>query len=777
MNIIFHVSRWKAVVVLVWMWGVALAQQPSPSRPTLLLVDRETHEGVVNAVVQTDVQTRFVTDAEGRCFIPLQALTGDSILISCVGYEPHRISKQDFLNRQPHRLLLTPRVGALDEVVVTERKRPTSASTVSETVDREQLRRGLGTNLASSLEQVKGVSTLQSGVTIAKPVIHGMYGNRILLVNNGVRQQGQQWGDDHAPEVDLNNAESVQVIKGAQAVRYGAEALGGIIRLDAKPLPYGSSSVMGSVSALYGSNGHRYASTGYVEGSLSHLPGWAWRVQGTHINGGDRSTGAYVLNNTAMRETDFSVSTGYRGERWRLEAFYSRFHTRLGVLYNAQTGNVDLMKERIAIGRPVDVYPFSRRIDYPYQRVNHHIARVEGSYSLPGVGTFTAAHAFQRDHRDEYHLRRNDHSKVPSLSLDLRSSQTDLGWNLSYARHWRTELGLFHAYANNRNRPGTGVVPVIPNYTQNNAGVYAIQQFTQERWGMEGGLRYDYQRLQAAGIDVYGKSYGGKHRFTNVTYMLGGHWRPTERLRLVSNLGMAWRAPHVYELYSLGLDHASGVYMQGNAAMKSEQSTKWVTTLSGTHRHLEWAVEGYLQWISGYIYDEPTQAFMTVLSGTYPVFAYRQVDALFQGIDAELTWKPFTGFDYALKGGMIWAQERATGRFLPYIPSFRVDQRMSYSFPLRQGWGDVLVAVSHRYVARQDRFDPATDLSATPPPAYGLWGGEIGWSRWLKGGQKLHLSLDASNLFNTLYKEYTNRFRYYAHDAGRDIRVLVTWDF
>ena len=117
-----------------------------------------------------------------------------------------------------------------------------------------------------------------------------------------------EWGVDHAPELDANNAGRINVVKGAEAVRYGAEALGGVILLDSKALPYTRSQPEGNVSALYGSNGRRLALTGSADAGLPFAGGRAaWRVQGTYVNGGDRSTARYLLNNTGLREANGSV--------------------------------------------------------------------------------------------------------------------------------------------------------------------------------------------------------------------------------------------------------------------------------------------------------------------------------------------------------------------------------------------------------------------------------------------------------------------------------------
>ena len=262
----------------------------------------------------------------------------------------------------------------LDEVTVVGEGKKASINAVSNTLGKENIAQASGKTLAALLEQVSGVSSIQTGTTIAKPVIHGMYGNRILMVNNGARLTGQQWGADHAPEIDKNSAQRIEVVKGAESVRYGSEALGGIILMEQKALPYGSELVHGNLNGMYGTNGRRYSFSGMAEGTMPKLFDLAWRVQSTYSNSGDQSTANYLLNNTGYREFNFSTTLGYRWNNLRLEAFYSLFDQKIGVMQSAQMGNEKLLAERIMMGRPVEILPFSRSIGYPHQKITHQTA-------------------------------------------------------------------------------------------------------------------------------------------------------------------------------------------------------------------------------------------------------------------------------------------------------------------------------------------------------------------------------------------------------------------
>ncbi|MBO1363620.1 TonB-dependent receptor [Prevotella sp. A2931] len=663
----------------------------------------------------------------------------------------------------------------IQEVIVTGRHSTLGANHVQQQLGSTAITRSMGKSLASLLENISGMSSIQTGTIVAKPVIHGMYGNRILLMSNDARLTGQQWGSDHAPEVDKNGYSTIEVVKGAESVKYGSEALGGIILMNQSPLPYGQQQVRGKVSSLYGSNGRRFSLSGYAEGTMSWDRHLAWRVHANWENGGDRSTAHYLLNNTGLRENDVAVNLGYDRGRWRTEIGYSYFSQKLGVMQSAQMGNEQLLQERVQLGRPVIFTPFSRKIGYPHQKIDHHTAFAKISLHNEALGDFVWQTTFQKDDRRENRIRRMNHSDIPTVSLHLQSLQNTLTWKKSY-NNWQSEGGLQLINTENHSERGTGVVPIIPNYTELAGGAYFLQKLTRDTWGMEGGLRGDLQHTEADGYDWTGQRYGGKRDFYNLTYSLGAHYRPCRHWTMTTNFGVAWRAPHVYELYSNGNELSSGMFVKGDSTLRSEQSYKWIASLQYSHPVLSVRLDAYLQWINNYIYDQPTRRNIIVVSGAYPVFQYRQTKAYFRGVDLDLHLRPVPQLDYHVVTALIWGNERTTHNYLPYIPSTRLTHSLSWK-PQTKAVITPHAGLTHRYVAKQTRFDPATDLVAFTPPAYHLLGFEAGIDWRLPHQQALRLTLAGDNLLNKEYKEYTNRSRYYAHDMGRDIRCIVTWTF
>ncbi len=664
----------------------------------------------------------------------------------------------------------------LSEVLVKASRPVVSSNVVAKKISAVTLERNLGRSLAQMLTEVSGVTMLQTGTTTAKPVIHGMYGTRVLIMNNGVRQSGQQWGEDHAPEVSVDANDQIHVVKGAEAVRYGAEAIAGVIIMEQRSLPYAEKGMQGVVAGVYASNGHRLSSSVRLEGALPWNSDIAYRLQTSYTNSGDRSSAHYLLMNTGVRELNNSLTLGWKKNRLNIEGLFSRYQNTTGLLPSGHLRSREGMVELLERGKPDVFRPFSREISSPYHSVVHYLARLKGTWNDERLGNFSLQGAYQNDSRDEYAIRRNNaYSSVPTLSLSLSSMQLNGSWRKRYAR-WDSELGMYGEYLNNYSNAGTGFTPPIPNYTQTSWGGYALQRYSADKFGFEAGLRLEQTNLSVAGYNIAGEYFSGDHTYTNFTYTLGGHIRLWKGGKLTSNIGLAYRAPHVQELYSLGSQHGSATFVYGDSTLRSEQGYKWVTSLAHYSERFRLSCDAYLQWMDGYIYEEPSAEFAQTLAGEYPIFRYRQRDAFFRGVDIDTRYYVLPERLYLnLKGSMVWAEERRTGRYFPYIPAFRMSEEVGLRLSLPKRWQSE-IALSHLFVDRQYRFDRSTDLTDSPN-SYHLFGLEANFSKPLRGRQSLRLSLSVDNLFNTEYKEYTNRARYYSHDAGRDIRLALHWHF
>lgn len=739
-----------------------------------LKVEDKTYKQPLAGAVIHFLGKHYITDNQGNAIIHHLKTGTYSLKVTHLGYEDYQTQITVPTSVSPWSVQLSESVNQLSEIVIASENRTVTRSTVTQILDKKQLQKQSGEVLAKMLASLQGVSMIQTGATIAKPVIHGLHSNRILILNNEVRQEGQQWGADHAPEIDPSMATRITVIKGADAVRYGSDALGGVILLSPNKLPYGDT-LHGEVSPSFASNGRKTATFVKLESAVPNIPQWAWCVQGATKRAGDIKTGDYLLNNTGVQEFNFSIATGFEQEKWGVEVFYSQYNNEAGVFYGSHIGNLDDLRLRFEIGRPITTYPFSYQINAPKQKVLHHLAKAKGFVHLPFGGKITAQYAYQEDIRQEYNVRRLDRSSIPTLDMNLSTHSLDVSWENSYQR-WKSQLGGSFSQQVNYNEPGTGVVPVIPNFASVSYGVFGVQKYYGEHWEAEVGLRYDYKNLNADGYDSYSQRYRGDHTFHNLTYLLGGSYRPHNRWGVTSNLGVAWRAPHVNELYSNGLHHGAGTYDIGDSSLKAETGVKWITSVKYEAKKFAVNADLFVQVIKNYIYDTPTGEVRTLFSGAYPIFRYQQADAFFRGGDLELSYVFLPKLTYKIRASVVYANELKTNSYFPFIPSERVSQELLFELPKWGKWRSVYISAKHQFIAKQTRFDPAQELVGETPDTYHLFDAGIG-TTLLVGRQSLAVHLSAENVLNKLYKEYTNRFRYYAHDTGRNIQLRLTYSF
>lgn len=644
------------------------------------------------------------------------------------------------------------------------------------TVSREQVAQVQGKTLADIFNTLPGVSMLQTGTTIAKPVINGMHSNRILILNNGIRQEGQQWGSEHAPEIDPFVAKDFKLIKGAEGVRYGADAIGGVIITSPSPLPI-DPHLSGEVNTIYQANGRGGVLSGMLQSGVKAVPGLAWRLQGTAKRSGNVHTADYYLGNTGLAEYSGSAALRYNHTQSVFEAYYSRFYTSLGVFTGAHVGTIADIQARVEAGRPFETYPFTYEINVPRQRITHDLGKLKWHRDYTNGGGSDIQYGVQRNHRQEYDIRRAGRDALPMLDMVLTTQTLDATYQTPLYHKWRTQAGTNLMLQVNNNVPGTLNTPLIPNYDSFTAGFFAIHRLIEETHEWELGVRYDFKTFDAAGFDKYQNLYGGQRDFHNVSGSFGGVWHPKAPWQLRSNIGIAWRAPSANELYSNGLHHGSALYEIGDTELISEHGYKWVVSPSYTNGPVAIDLDLYAQYIQDYIYAQPSPGeFIQTIRGTFPVFRYQQTNATFFGADLSLQYEFPHGLRYHLNASVIRARDITNKVYLPYIPSDRFDHQLRWQLPMNSKIANnTYLTFAHQWVLRQRRYEPGTDY-APPPPAYHVFSLYAG-CQLAVGNHPLEVGLSINNLFDRLYYEYMNRFRYYSHNLGREVSIRLSYSF
>ena len=797
----------STIFFLLWvlLLPVVSPAQESCTLSVSGLVKSETGAPLANADILVQGHHRGATTDNDGTFVLQRLCPGEHVLeIRYVGYSPHflRVTAGEV---KPYVAQMTLESKNLEEVVVKEKLEQVERNANYAVLEGASLDKAAGKSLGESLKALPGVTTIQSGPGIFKPVIHGVHSQRVLILNHGIRQEGQQWGAEPAPEIDPFIASNIVVVKDAAAIKYGTDALGGVIVVNPAPLPE-QPGIGGSVNTVYQTNGRSGTLSGMVEGGLKKWEGFGWRVQGTAKRAGDFQAPDYSLTNTGIKEFDFSTAAGYHSETFGAEAFFSHFQTELGILRGSAIGNLDDLVTAMETEPPIGTTDFSYDINPPRQEVKHSLLKLN-SHWQQGAGEWRLQYGYQSNLRKEFDIRRGDLSSVPSIDLELKTHtiEAEYEWNGPTGNQFC--LGANGMYQENRNIPGTQRIPFIPNYTSISGGPFAVGKFQLSKWMLDVGTRYDVRSYAVVGFDFSNTLYEADLLFHNVSVSTGLSRNLGERHAVKLNLSSSWRPPHVAELYSLGTHQSAAAIEYGlllndstNQVMdisevpfKVEQALKAVGTWQYTTPRLQLEATVYANTIFNFIYLQP-RGVTTNIRGTFPYFRYTQTDALFVGLDAELDYAAGERVSITSKISLLSATDVRNDDYLVFIPSNRLELGVRYQSVKSKFYIEPrvnLVAKQFRaprvitvrdfqdaIANGQDPLGGSTDNFdfMEAPPGYALVGLSTGYS-WTLGEGRLDARLAAENLFDVSYREYTNRLRYYADDLGRNISLSFKYIF
>ncbi len=657
-------------------------------------------------------------------------------------------------------------------VVITEKAGQAPSSQARSELSGRALSYVRGQSLGQAMVGLSGVSVLQTGAGIAKPVIHGMHSNRVLILNNGIRQEGQQWGSEHAPEIDPFIASKITVIKGANTVRYGSDAIAGVILVEPSNLR-DSVGFGGELHVVGQSNNRQGVISGSFDQNLRRLPALRWRLQGTASMAGNTRTPNYWMKNTGVKEYNFSFAAAWTKDRWDADVFYSQFNTDLGIFSGAHIGNLTDLERAFNSPTPLDSSGFSYTIARPYQHVTHELVKTRFRFSLSNNWIMRATYARQYNLRYEYDKHRPLSDSLaglnrPELQYEITTHTGDLNFEHQMIHHFTGSYGVSYMRQGNTY---TGRY-FIPNYRNYAFGVYGIERWVKDSViTIEAGVRYDYRHLQVFKWENQ-VIISPVHEFSNLSGTVGAVFtiRPTCILSL--NAGSAWRAPAVNELYSEGLHHGAAAVEYGDRNLKTERSLNLIANLD-VHKHekfsFEWSVYAYL--IRDFIYLRPVLPPTLTIRGAFPTFRYSQADAFLRGMDFSGQLNVWKGLFCDARVTLLRAWNLEDKKWLIGMPADRGTLGLRYAFEDFKRIKGLQFGTNVTYVNKQFRA-PINEDFVPPPSAYTLLGLQVGSSLDF-GGFAMEWDITASNLLNVRYRDYMNRFRYYSDEMGRNVRVHV----
>lgn len=736
----------------------------------------------------------------------LQAIPGGRhrLVVSYIGYKSLDTLIDIYHNVQLD-VTLKPESTQLKEIVLTEGAVAKNAHQ-EQRLKTETIEKYSNATLGDALKEIAGVSALKTGSTIVKPVINGLHSSRVPVFTNGVRLEDQQWGTEHAPNLDVNAAGKISVIKGAGALQYSGDAVGGLVLVE--PVSVLKDTLFGKTILTADSNGRGGTLTTSLHKGADK--GWAWNAGGTFKYYGDREAPDYILSNTGNREANFAGDVKYIGDKYTLGASYSFYNATIGIAEATHIGNVADLVRAINGKEPNVVRPFTYKIGAPRQEVQHHIGKINYNRELGEGENIALQYAFQLNRREEFDLRRGALANVAALDLTLVTHSANADWKKESGDD-TYKAGVSAAYQHNNASPDTGIRPLIPNYSKYDAGAYGIftRRFSPTFTG-EAGLRYDFSHVDASKyyqvsrwndlgyndgsfddiiVSDEGSQYLTNPKFTyhNISASLGLRKKLDEGLDLLGNVSLAMRNPNPSELFSDGLHHSNATIELGDLRTKKEQSVKASATLLKTSGDFTFELTPYVNSIHDFIYLQPTGVEYTI-RGTFPVYRYKQTNALMAGLDLHMGYNISSRLAYNFNGAYVYGQNTRDNIALIDMPPLNLTNTVRYTY---KEWHSFFAEVRSEAVFKQSHYPnynftapvpvngeyvaTLVDIS-TPPAGYQLLHFSTG-TQFNLGRNSLAVNLSVNNIFNTTYRDYLNRQRLYTDEVGRNVQLQLKFNY
>lgn len=632
----------------------------------------------------------------------------------------------------------------------------------AQSLNEEELDRSRGTSLGELMRKIPGVSAIQTGPTVFKPVIQGMYGQRIAIVNNGAKIEGQSWGFDHAPEIDPSGSDEIVVVKGAQAVRFGSDAIGGVVL--AEPGEISRQSLSLKYNSGFMTNGRGFFQSILLENSHQKKHRIDWRIQAGGKKMGDFQTAKYNLGNTAFQEGSAMALVRHQYKGWKSELFATALNSQIGIFKGSHISSPDGIRQ--AINRPDSTYhyPFSYSIGRPYQNISHWTGKAKTEYRWSENASSQLQLVHQEDTREEFDLQRISTSgctDCPQLRFVLKSTQLDASHKIS-SKDYEGKYGLSSLLQTNITERNI----LIPNFRLYHVAGHSIHTWYVNKWILEVGGRLEWRHQQ---IFRYVDQTLDKpaHQYLNYMANVGARFQINDHWHSKLNAQISERAPNVNELYSNGVHHGTAAFEKGNDQLNQEKILNLSYSIHQKSERWQLLANIFETFSPNYIYLTPAKdSIVTTVRGPFPFYEYQASKINMYGADLFAEYSLSSYWFTFIKGSTIRSWNFSLDNYLIFQPADRLE--LGFRYEKKRIWNDLSLnwTGGPTMVRKQNRVPEHVDL-ADSPPAYLLWNSRLALKK-TEGKIQFDLSIEGQNLTNEAYRDYMNRFRYFAYDLGRN---------
>ena len=608
-------------------------------------------------------------------------------------------------------------------------------------VSGKELRQTASTNIIDAIAHQPGVSQITTGSGISKPIIRGLGYNRIIVMNDGVRQEGQQWGDEHGIEIDPQNVNSVEILKGPASLMYGSDAMAGVLILHGSPIqPEGE--MKASVSTEYQTNNGLFD---YSLNFAGNRNGFVWDGRFT-----DKYAHAYknkyddYVPGSQFRERAGRLMLGVNKQWGYSHLTASVFHQTPSIIEGERDATTGELLES-------SVSPTSYSKSLPFQQIYHYKAVWDNSLDLKS-GWLKTIVGYQQNRRQEFEDDADEYElyfKLHTLTYDVRYlSQEFDGWKLAGGVNgmWQQSLNL-------------GEESLIPEYKLFDVGAYATVSKSLDHVTLNGGLRFDNRHL-----NFHSRNFSG------VTGSVGAVWNASDHFNIRLNMARGFRAPNMSELGSDGVHEGTVRYEVGNPDLKPEYSWQVDLGLDFTSQYVSAQVALFANRIENYIFAKNIDK---VIEAGYRTYEYTQGDARLLGFEAGVDFHPIHSLHFQNTFSMVDAQQMhvsADAQYLPMTPAPRWTSELKYelSHHGHKTLNNAYVALGLEHNFAQNHYYKVDDTE-TRTPAYTLLSLSAGTDLNICKKKVAELYVTAENLLNTAYQNHLSRLKYcdVNHITGR----------
>ncbi len=595
------------------------------------------------------------------------------------------------------------------------------------------LRRSQGASLGETLEQLPGIRSLSMTSGIGKPVIRGLTNNRVVTLANGQRTETQQWGHDHSPNVESADAERLEVVKGPASVLYGSDALGGVVNVVRRALPYAdgtASTVRGRLSTAWNSANQSPSATLVGEGAHGGL---GWRLTGTGRRASNLRTPSGIVANTGNVTGYLESVVGWRDRSHDTQLSASVRDEAIRIADNPRT---------------TPGYDGRQRIRTQRVTIESNLRGAEHRLQIQG--------GWEENRRAEYANARTD-----DVTLGLLS-RTFTGFTNWHHTPWQGVTGVVGAAIQHTTFRTFGQQTLIPDSRAATLGLYVLEQRTLGQWSLSAGARHDWRRLTTPGNAVLALTAASRH-FNALTGTLGAVYRAEAPVSLAINVARGFRAPSASDLFANGFHEGTRAFEIGRADLRVESSLNTDVGLRLRSSRASGELTGYVNSIRDYIYLAPVGIPGMALDS----LRVEQGHARLLGAEAAFAISLGMNLTVQVNADLVHARNTSDGSALPFIPPFRATSALRWD---ARAPGPSL-SLSAEWNARQTR----TFRADYAPPAWTAVHASAGFSRMTARGL-VHVDLAVRNLLDARYRDFMSRYKEFADAAGRAFVIRFSAD-